>query len=68
MELQRAMWMRLTPEERFLHASLMFESARAMVIASLPTDLPPDEFKRQLYQRIYGEPLPEAFFGQTRKS
>jgi hypothetical protein len=34
------------------------EAARAMVLASLPKDLPPAELKRQLFQRIYGYPLP----------
>jgi hypothetical protein len=61
MALQRAMWMRLTPAERFLHAALMFDSARAMVISSLPPDMTWFEFRRQLYERIYGQPLPEGF-------
>jgi hypothetical protein len=60
-ELQQAMWMRLTPAERFLHAALMFDSARAMVIASLPKDLDWFGFRRQLYERIYGQPLPPGF-------
>ncbi len=50
--------MALSGEERFMMGVRMCEAARAMVIASLPPDLPPEEFKRQLYQRIYGEPLP----------
>jgi hypothetical protein len=36
----------------------MFDAARAMMLASLPADLPPEELKRRLFQRIYGEPLP----------
>lgn len=50
--------MALPPEERFMMGVRSFEVARAMVIASLPPNLPPLEFKRRLYQRIYGEPLP----------
>jgi hypothetical protein len=36
----------------------MFESARRMIIASLPRDLPALELQRRLYQRIYGDALP----------
>jgi hypothetical protein len=57
-ELVRQKIMALSPEERFMMGVRSFEAARAMVIASLPPDLAPDEFKRRLYQRIYGEPLP----------
>jgi hypothetical protein len=57
-ELYRQKIMALSGEERFLMGVRMFETARAMVLASLPADLPPEELKRQLYQRIYGEPLP----------
>ena len=35
-----------------------FEAMREIVLASLSKDLSPEELKRQLYQRIYGEPLP----------
>jgi hypothetical protein len=50
--------MALSGEERFMMGVRLFEAARDMVIASMPTDLSPEEFKRQLFQRIYGEPLP----------
>jgi hypothetical protein len=45
-------------EERFIMGALMFDAARDMILASLPKDLPPDELKRRLYERIYGEPRP----------
>lgn len=57
-ELVRQKMMALSGEERFIMGCRSFEAARAMVVASLPKDLPPLEFKRLLYQRIYGEPLP----------
>ena len=57
-ELVRQRIMAFSPEERFMMGVRSFEAARAMVIASLPPDLSPDEFKRRLFQRIYGEPLP----------
>jgi hypothetical protein len=53
----REMLMQRSGEERFLMGALMFDAAREMVIASLPTDLPPLEFKRRLFERIYGFPL-----------
>jgi hypothetical protein len=50
--------MALSGEERMMMGVRSFEAAREMVSASLPSDLPPLELKRQLFQRIYGYPLP----------
>ncbi|HEX8138754.1 MAG TPA: hypothetical protein VF544_14400 [Pyrinomonadaceae bacterium] len=44
-------------EERFVMGALMFDAAREFVIASLPENLPPPEFKRRLFERMYGYPL-----------
>ena len=38
----------------------MFDAARAIVIASSPTDLPDDEFKRRLFERIYGASMEQV--------
>ena len=43
--------------ERVVMGASMFDTARAIVLASLPKDLPEDELKRRLFERIYGEPL-----------
>lgn len=45
-------------EERFLMGVRMFDAARDVVLASLPAGLSPEELKRQLFQRLYGQPLP----------
>jgi len=50
--------MRLSGSARLAIGAQMFESARAVIIASLPKDLNAREFKRRLYERIYGEALP----------
>ena len=60
-ELYRFMLMQLTPEERFIRGALMFDASRKLVLASLPQDLEPDELRRRLYERFYGEPLPADF-------
>ncbi len=60
-EMVRGMLMARSGEERFVMGALMFDAAREMVIASLPPHLPPNEFKRILFRRIYGLPL-ESFF------
>jgi hypothetical protein len=57
-ELVRQKMMARPPEERFLMGVRMFDAARAMAMASLPTGLSKEELKRQLFQRIYVEPLP----------
>jgi hypothetical protein len=53
----REMMMARSGEERFVMGALMFDAAREFVIASLPENLPPEEFKRRLFERIYGFPL-----------
>jgi len=44
-------------EERFMMGVQSFDAAREIVLASLPKDLPPDELKRRLFERIYGAPM-----------
>lgn len=56
-EMVREMMMARSGEERFVMGALMFDAARALIIASLPKNLPPLEFKRRLFERIYGFPL-----------
>lgn len=51
------MMMARSGAERLIMGALMFDAAREMVLASLPKDLPEDELKRLLFERIYGEPL-----------
>jgi len=57
-ELVRQKIMARSGEERFMMGVNSFEAAREIVLASLPKGLSQEELKRQLYQRIYGEPLP----------
>jgi len=57
-ELIRHKLMARSGEERFLMGVRMFEAAREMALASLPADLSPDELKRRLFQRLYGQPMP----------
>ena len=58
--LVREMLMARSGEERLLMGSAMFDAARDMVIASLPENLPSAEFKRRLFERLYGFSLEEA--------
>jgi hypothetical protein len=53
--LHRALVMARPPEERFLMGIRMFDAARAMVLASLPPGLPPDELRRRLFARLYAD-------------
>lgn len=56
-ELVRQKLMTRSGEERFIMGVQMFEAARAMALASLPASHSPEELKRQLFQRIYGQPV-----------
>ncbi|MEY2488379.1 MAG: hypothetical protein QOC70_321 [Verrucomicrobiota bacterium] len=50
--------MKLSGAERFVIGARMFESARAIVLASLPEDISQLERKQMLYERFYNEHLP----------
>ncbi len=50
------MMMARSGAERLLMGALMFDAAREIVLASLPKDLPEEELKRRLFERIYGAP------------
>ena len=58
------MMMARSGAERLIMGALMFDAARQVVLASLPSDLPEEELKRRLFERIYGEPL-ENFLTDT---
>jgi len=51
------MLMARSGEERFMMGVRSFDAARAIVLASLPKDLPQEELKRRLFERIYGVPM-----------
>jgi hypothetical protein len=57
-EMVRQKLMARSGAERFVMGARMFDAARAMVLASLPTGLAPEDLKRQLFQRLYGRPAP----------
>jgi hypothetical protein len=50
----RAMLMARTGEERLRMASQMFDTARALALASFPPGLDDTEVRRRLCQRFYG--------------
>ena len=57
-QLIHAQIMARSPVERFVMGAEMFDSALAVVKASLPTNLSRNEYKRQLFKRLYGLELP----------
>jgi len=54
-ELVRHRLLERSGAERVMMASGMFEAAKAMVLASLPTGLNEIEIKRLLVERLYGD-------------
>ena len=50
--------MALTGEQRMRIGADMFESARRMVLASLPSGVSEYERRRLLFERVYGERWP----------
>jgi hypothetical protein len=57
-QLVREQIMARSPAERFVMGAEMFDSAVAVMKASLPADLCSSEYKRQLFKRLYGLELP----------
>ena len=57
----RDRYMQMTGEERFLIGIQMFDTAREIVLSSLPKDLPEKEKRRQLCERFYGAQTAQAF-------
>lgn len=57
-ELVRQKLMARPAEERFVMGALMFDAAREMILASLPEGLSAVQLRQQLFQRVYGQPLP----------
>jgi hypothetical protein len=60
MERYRAMLLARSPSERIIMAAQMFEDARAIVLASFPPNLSPDERRRRLFARLYGDDVPST--------
>jgi hypothetical protein len=50
----------MTPEERCLAASSLFETARRIVESSLPSGLSREQQRLAIMRRLYGNELPEA--------
>ncbi len=57
-ELVRQKLMARSGAERFVMGARMFDAARAVVMASLPAKESPLAAKRQLFERLYGQPAP----------
>jgi hypothetical protein len=51
---------KMTPEERMRIASSMFDTARAIVESSLPSNLSRRERRLAYAKRMYGNELPES--------
>ncbi|MGA8056445.1 MAG: hypothetical protein WCA12_21730 [Burkholderiales bacterium] len=52
--LMHARYLAMPPGERLVIVARMFETARAMVLASFPADLSAEEVRRRLCERLYG--------------
>ena len=59
------MMMARSGAERLIMGASMFDTARRIILASLPKDLPEEELKRRLFERIYGQSL-ESFLEGTK--
>jgi hypothetical protein len=61
-ELVRQKLMARSGEERMIMGARSFESAKRMILASFPPNLPPEEVRRRLFKRVYGKDI-EEFVG-----
>lgn len=63
-EMIRQRYLALSPAERLVIGARMFESARAMVVASLSPGLSPEKTRRRICERLYAD-LAEEVFGRS---
>jgi hypothetical protein len=63
----RERYMAMTPEERLRICSSMFDTARALVEATLSPDLTPIERQKALCRRFYGELLARQAYEDFRE-
>jgi hypothetical protein len=54
-QMVRRMIMERSNEERFMMGVSMFEAAREMILASIPSDLPEGERRVRFFQRVYAD-------------
>lgn len=57
----RSRYAAMQPVERFMIGMSMFESARAMVLASRPAGLSAEDLRRKLCERLYPELAAHAY-------
>jgi hypothetical protein len=62
----RRRYAEMSPVDRFMIGVQMFETARALVSASFPEGLSPNERRRRLCERFYGALAIEAY-GKAEK-
>ena len=62
----REKYMQMTGAERVLIGARMYDTARAIVLSSLPKNLSELERRRLLYERFYG-PAPHGLFSESRQ-
>ena len=62
----RKKYMQMTGAERVLIGARMYDTARAIVLSSLPKNLSELERRRLLYERFYG-PAPRGLFSESRR-
>ena len=59
--LVRERWLALPAERRLVLAAEMFDTARALVLASLPAELSAAERRARLCERFYGAELARRY-------
>lgn len=57
---QRECYAAMMPEERLRIAAAMYETARAIVVSSLPRELTPQQRRYAIARRFYGDEVSEA--------
>jgi hypothetical protein len=63
----RALILARPPAERFLMAIGMFDTARSLVIASLPSNSTMPEIRQRLVERFYSDVAPDKLPPELRR-
>lgn len=65
-QIQQRIWMSMPVSDRLRACAEMFETAKAFVRLNMPNGLSDEEEKRFVFEKIYGEPMPNVYRPEPR--